>query len=175
MAVSEISPQRLAELCKERGKIDLIDVRTPKEYRQVHVEFAQNIPLSKLDPAAVAQSRAAPADEPIYLICHSGKRGQLACEQFQKAGFANVVNIAGGTQACVEAGLPAVHGKAAISIERQVRIVIGFFVLLGVALGWLVHPAFYAIPAFLGAGLIFSGIADFCGMAMLLARMPWNR
>ena len=79
------------------------------------------------------QARNGSADEPLYVICRSGGRGQQACEKFLKAGFSNVVNVEGGTMACVEAGLPVVRGKKAISLERQVRIAAGSLVLLGAA------------------------------------------
>ena len=95
MTVTAIKPQDLAELCKEGKKIDLIDVRTPVEYREVHVEIARNVPLDQLDPAALMQARNGNGNgnEPLYLICRSGSRGQQACEKFLKAGFSNVVNI----------------------------------------------------------------------------------
>ena len=174
MSVTAISPQRLAELCKA-GRIDLSDVRTPVEFREVHVEHARNVPLDRLDPAAVVQGRNGRRDEPLYVICRSGSRGRQACEKFLAAGFTNVVNVEGGTLACVEAGLPVVRGKKAISLERQVRIAAGSLVLLGVLLGWLVHPAFLGLSAFVGAGLVFAGLTDTCGMGMMLARMPWNQ
>jgi rhodanese-related sulfurtransferase len=174
MSVTTISPQRLAELC-ESGKIDLIDVRTPVEFREVHVEPARNVPLDRLDAAALVQGRHGGKDEPLYVICRSGGRGRQACEKLLAAGFPNVVNVEGGTLACVEAGLPVVRGKKAISLERQVRIAAGTLVLLGVLLGWLVHPALYGLSAFIGAGLVFAGVTDTCGMGMLLARMPWNQ
>jgi len=174
MSIAVIKPQELAELSKEGTKIDLIDVRTPVEYREVHVEIARNIPLDQLDPAALMQGRNGSTDKPLYLICQSGSRGQQACQRFIKAGFSNVVNVEGGTMACVEAGLPVVRGKKAISLERQVRIAAGSLVLLGAVLGWFVHPAFVGLSAFVGAGLIFSGVTDTCGMGMILARMPWN-
>ena len=175
MDTSTISPAQLAELCKSGKKIELIDVRTPVEFREVHVEIAQNTPLDQLDVAALMQTHNGSADEPLYVICRSGSRGRQACEKFLKAGFSNVVNVEGGTMACIEAGLPLVRGKKAVSLERQVRIAAGSLVLLGAALGWLVNPAFIALPAVVGAGLIFSGITDTCGMGMILARMPWNR
>ena len=125
--------------------------------------------------AALMQARNGSANEPLYVICRSGSRGQQACEKFLKAGFSNVVNIEGGTMACVEAGLPVVRGKKAISLERQVRIAAGSLVLLGAVLGWFVHPAFIGLSAFVGAGLVFAGITDTCGMGMILARMPWNQ
>jgi len=96
-------------------------------------------------------------------------------ERFQAAGFNNVVNIEGGTLACVEAGLSVVRGKKSISLERQVRIAAGLLVLSGAVLGWLVHPAFIGLSAFVGAGLVFAGVTDTCGMGLMLARMPWNR
>jgi rhodanese-related sulfurtransferase len=110
----------------------------------------------------------------LYLICRSGARGNQACEKFLKAGFANVVNVDGGTLACQDAGLPLVRGQKTISLERQVRIAAGSLVLLGIGLGWLVHPYLLGLSAFVGAGLVFAGVTDTCGMGMLLARMPWN-
>jgi hypothetical protein len=71
--------------------------------------------------------------------------------------------------------LPVVRGRKAISLERQVRIAAGLLVLLGVLLGWLVHPVLFGLSAFVGAGLVFAGVTDFCGMGLLLARMPWNQ
>jgi rhodanese-related sulfurtransferase len=175
MTVTTISPRELAELCKREGKSDLIDVRTPAEFREVHVEFARNVPLDRLDPAAELKLRGGSTEEPVYLICRSGSRGRQACEKFLAAGFTKVVNVEGGTLACVEAGLPIVRGKKTISLERQVRIAAGSLVLLGALLSWLVHPAFIGLSAFIGAGLVFAGLTDTCGMGMMLARMPWNR
>jgi len=174
MTINVIKPQHLSELCSNGKKIDLIDVRTPVEFREVHVEIARNVPLDRLDPAALMQARNGTADEPLYVICRSGSRGQQACEKFIKAGFSNVVNIEGGTLACIESGLPVVRGKKAISLERQVRIAAGSLVLLGAGLSF-VHPAFIGLSAFVGAGLVFAGITDTCGMGMILARMPWNQ
>jgi rhodanese-related sulfurtransferase len=175
MSVSTVTPQMLAELRKLNKQIDLIDVRTPVEYREVHVQFARNVPLDVLDPATVMRDRVGAESDPLYVVCRSGTRGGQACEMLLKAGHTNVVNVEGGTLACEQAGLPIVRGKKAISLERQVRIVAGSLVLLGAALGWLVHPAFVGLSAFVGGGLVFAGVTDTCGMGLLLARMPWNR
>ncbi len=174
MSVPTVTPRQLAELRAAGRPIDLIDVRTPVEYREVHVPFARNVPLDRLDPAAVGPGRAAPADEPLYVICRSGGRGRQACEKLAAAGLA-VCNVEGGTQAWADAGLPVVRGQTAVSLERQVRIAAGLLVLVGAALGWLVHPAFVGLAAFVGAGLVFAGATGACGMGLLLARMPWNR
>ncbi len=175
MTITAISPHELAELRRQGHRLDLIDVRTPLEFEEVHVEHARNAPLDQLDPAALMQARNGSSGQPLYVICRSGSRGRQACEKFHQAGFSEVVNVEGGTLACIEAGLPVVRGKKTISLERQVRIAAGLLVLLGAVLGGFVHPAFIALSAFVGAGLVFAGITDTCGMGMLLARMPWNR
>jgi hypothetical protein len=84
--------------------------------------------------------------------------------------------ITGGTNSCIQLGIPVNRTKTKmISIERQVRIGAGFLVLTGVALGYWVAPAFYLLSGFIGAGLMFAGITDWCGMGILLARAPWNK
>lgn len=174
MSISTISPAELAERCAG-GAIELIDVRTPVEFRSVHLSAARNLPLGELDPAALLRAREGAADQPLYVICQSGGRSRQACERFAQAGFTQVINVEGGTAACLAAGLPVVRGQQAISLERQVRIAAGSLVVLGALLGWLVHPAFVGLSAFVGAGLVFAGITDTCGMGLLLARMPWNQ
>ena len=174
MTIATIDPRAFAELGKDGRKFDLIDVRTPVEFREVHVEGARNVPLDRLDAAALLKERNGSASEPLYVICRSGSRGQQACEKFLQAGFSKAVNVEGGTLACVEAGLLVVRGKKTVSLERQVRIAAGAIVLFGAALSF-VHPAFLGLSAFVGAGLLFSGITDTCGMGLILARMPWNK
>lgn len=171
--IATISPDEFKELQQNGKDVELIDVRTPVEFREVHVAGARNVPLDSLDPNRVISERGE-EDTPLYVICRSGNRAKTACEKFVAAGFENVVNVEGGTQACVDAGLTVVRGKKAISLERQVRIAAGFLVLVGVGLSWF-HPAFLAISAFVGAGLMFAGITDTCGMGMMLAKMPWNQ
>ena len=170
-----ITAQQLSEKRRNGEPVELIDVRTPVEFREVHVQAARNVPLDRLDPEAVMQARNGARDKPLYVICQSGARGEKACAKFRQAGFENVVNVTGGTNACTQTDLPLVHGAKAISLERQVRIAAGSLVLAGVALGWQAHPAFYGLSAFVGAGLVFAGVTDTCGMGMLLARMPWNQ
>ncbi|MCZ2341945.1 MAG: rhodanese-like domain-containing protein [Bacteroidales bacterium] len=175
MTVPTIRPQALAELCQRGEKIDLIDVRTPVEYREVHSSYARNIPLTELQPTALLTERGSQSEAPLYFICKSGGRGRQACERFLAAGFTHVVNVEGGTTAWEAAGLPVRRGKKAMALERQVRIVAGLLVLLGTGLGLSVSPYFFGLAAFVGAGLIFAGLTDTCGMALLLARMPWNQ
>lgn len=175
MDVPTITPGELGALWRRGEAVDLIDVRTPVEYQEIHAEPARLVPLDGLDPEAVIKSNNGTGARPLYTICRSGSRGRQACERFHAAGFTIVINVEGGTLAWERAGLPVVRGKRAISLERQVRIAAGSLVMLGTALGALVHPAFLGISAFVGAGLVFAGITDTCSMGVLLARMPWNQ
>lgn len=172
---STISVDQLAAL-DDKGRLDLVDVRTPMEFQQVHAVEAGNIPLDKLDPHAVMKDRSDATDRPLYVICKSGARGGKAQQKFFDAGFTNVVNVEGGTEAWVAAGLPVVRGKKVMSLERQVRIAAGFIVLAGAGAAMGTGNVYFAgIPAFVGAGLMFAGITDSCGMGMLIAKMPWNQ
>ena len=173
--VKTISAQEYGNLCRSGATPDLLDVRTPAEFGEVHVVGARNVPLDRLDPAAVQSSRNGSSDQPLYVICRSGSRARQACEKFIAAGIANVVNIEGGTMACEAAGLPVVRGRKVISLERQVRICAGAMALAGALLGYFVDPRWFGLSAFVGAGLIFAGVTDTCGMAMMLGRMPWNQ
>jgi rhodanese-related sulfurtransferase len=175
VSISTISPLDLSARHRDGPEMELIDVRTPVEYREVHAKGARNIPLDQLDPAVVMHARCGAADSPLYVLCRSGGRGAQACEKFLQAGYSNVVNVAGGTQAWEASGLPVVRDRKVISLERQVRIAAGLLVVLGALLSWLVHPAFVLLSAFVGAGLVFAGVTNTCGMGLLLARMPWNK
>ena len=173
--VATISPGSFADLRRRGEGVTLIDVRTPAEYDEVHVEGARNIPLDRLDPRAIAAEHAGKAG-PLYFVCKSGGRSQKACEQMIAAGISDVVSVAGGTAACEAAGIGVARsGRKVMSLERQVRICAGGLVVLGAVLGHFVNPAWHALSAFIGAGLVFAGVTDTCGMAMMLAKMPWNQ
>ncbi len=115
------------------------------------------------------------AADPLYVICKSGGRGAKACEPLIEAGITDVVNVEGGTTACVDAGVPVVRGKKTISLERQVRIAAGSLVLLGVI------GSYFGVSLDLGFRPLSArdwysrASPTTCGMGMLLARMPWNK
>jgi rhodanese-related sulfurtransferase len=173
--VATITPRELAARLAAEPGIELWDVRTPVEYQEVHVKGTKNRPLSDLDAAAARAAGVGTEQRPLYVVCRSGSRGKQACELLERAGVTNVINVEGGTLACAEAGLAVVRGRAMISLERQVRIAAGSLVLVGVGLGWFLAPYWLGLAAFVGAGLVFAGVTDTCGMGLLLARMPWNR
>ena len=173
--MNNITPQQLNELFAKGENPELIDVRAPFEYQEVHAEFAKNVPLDQLDPEQVAANRNGSSGQPLYVICQGGNRSAKACEKFIAAGHQEVVNVQGGTKAWEAAGLPVKRGKKVMSLERQVRIAAGFLILVGAVLGFQVHQGFYGICAFVGAGLMFAGITDTCAMGMMIAKMPWNK
>jgi len=167
-------PEALEKIKNEHAQ--LIDVRTPAEYRAVHAVGAQNHELSMLNPSYINERiLAGKPDKPVLLLCKSGHRASLAAQQFQALGCQNVFVVDGGTDLWEEQGLPVERGTAAISLERQVRITAGTLVFLGTLLAVFVHGYFLIIPGFVGAGLVFAGLTDTCAMGLLLARMPWNR
>lgn len=172
MSVAVISPKGLLDRIQAGESVEMIDVRTPAEFQEVHLTVAKNIPLDRLDCPALLAGRSS---GPLYVICRSGSRGRQACEKLVAAGGQNIVNVEGGTLACVDAGLPVVRGRKVMSLERQVRIAAGFLVLSGAVLSVVHHPWWIGLSGFVGAGLMFAGITDTCGMAMVLARMPWNQ
>lgn len=173
MSLTHSSPAEAAAAVAA-GKGVLLDVRTPGEFREVHAEGALLVSLDVLD-SAKAEAARGESSRLLYVLCGSGIRAVRAAEILRRAGLDNIHVVEGGTNAWVAAGLPVVRGRKTISIERQVRIGAGLLVLTGVLLGHFTHPYFYLISGFVGSGLIFAGVTDICGMAIVLARAPWNR
>lgn len=151
----------------------LLDVRTPLEHREVHLDGARLMPLDELDAATFTREEG--KDREVVVICRSGGRATKAAERLAAAGMERVHVLEGGTLAWLAAGLPATHGPKGLSLERQVRIAAGSLVLAGLVLGTWIHPGFYGLSAFVGAGLVFAGLTDWCGMGLLLAKAPWNK
>ncbi len=175
--VATISPSTLSDLIRRGEGVVLIDVRTPAEFGEVHVEIARNVPLDRLDTKDFAETSG---KGPVYFICKSGGRSHKACEKMIAAGITNVVSIEGGTAACEANGVAVVRGRKSMSLERQVRVCAGSLVAIGVAVGGfssdpLWHSVGLGLAGFIGCGLVFAGITDTCGMGMLIAKMPWNQ
>lgn len=166
-AIGNISPTQL----QTPGTL-LLDVRTPAEFEEAHIEGAILHPLSELSPGEVkAMSEGKSA---CVVICRSGNRARQAAEKLVAQGIRNLQVLEGGVLAWEAAGLPLNRGAKMMSLERQVRIAAGALVFTGAVLGFFVSPAWIGLCAFVGAGLVFAGITDTCGMGMLIARMPWN-
>lgn len=170
--LTPLSPNRVAELLRE-GRAVLFDIREPDEYARRHVKGAQSRPMSALD----AQPLQVPAGKAAVFTCRSGMRTAANCGRLiAGVGGGEAYVLDGGVDAWAAAGLPLQEDATApLELMRQVQIAAGALVLVGVALGLLVHPAFFGLSAFVGAGLTLAGATGFCGMARLLKVMPWNR
>lgn len=176
MSHTAITAAELSRALAASPALTVLDVRSPAEFAQVHAVPARNLALGDLSSVSLASAGHTDPDAPVYLLCQSGRRAEAAADKLTSLGFKQPVVVTGGTEAWLAAGLPAVHGtKKAVSIERQVRIAAGSIVLSGVLLSHFANPNFVWLSGFVGAGLVFAGITDFCGMGILLAKAPWNR
>lgn len=156
----------------------LLDVRSPAEYRAGHIRGALSLPLDELDAAELVQRVGVPGignDVPLYLTCQSGVRAQQAAEKLYDAGHRDLMLLQGGTEGWRKEGLPMRGSGSALSLEQQVQIAIGALLILKVVFGFTVHELFFVLGALIGAGLITAGLTRWCGLARLIARMPWNR
>ncbi len=167
-----VSAAEAARFVEAGGAVSVIDVRTDAEFAGEHIHGSHHIRVDQV-AARVDEVRAVPA--PRLLLCQSGRRATLAKKTLEALHVAGLSVVEGGIGAYVAAGGGAVKDKAVISLERQVRIAAGSLVLLGVLAGAFIQPAFLILSGFVGAGLIFAGVTDWCGMGLLIARMPWNR
>ena len=166
-----ISPARTAELMRQ-GAV-LIDIREADEFARERIPGARHHALSRIDKETPVHA----GDAVLVFHCRSGARtrGNAARLAAASSGCETYI-LDGGLDAWKKAGLPVTLDRSQpIDIMRQVQIGAGSLVLIGVILGALVAPGFYAISAFVGAGLLVAGTTGFCGMARLLAVMPWNR
>lgn len=156
----------------DKGEVVLVDVREPSEHAGERILGARLVPLSGFNPTQLPQEPG----KKVVLHCLSGTRSAEAGRKLLEAGFARVYNLKGGLDAWKGAGYATEYNpNAPISIQRQVQIIAGTLVLLGTVLGAAASPWFLVISGFVGAGLMFAGITNTCGMAMLLAKLPYNR
>ncbi|WP_309643180.1 rhodanese family protein [Phenylobacterium sp.] len=166
-----LAPDKVADLLR-RGRALLIDIREPDEFARRHIQGAQSRPLSSFDAARLA----ARPDQTVIFACKSGMRTAANCERLVAGLDRDAFLLEGGVDAWAAAGLPVQEDrKAPLEIMRQVQIGAGSLVLLGVALGYLAHPAFFGLSGAVGAGLLMAGATGFCGLARVLSLAPWNR
>jgi rhodanese-related sulfurtransferase len=174
--MKSITPRQLHDRLQQGERLHLLDVRTPAEHAEIYVPGVRLAPLDRLNAAQLASENGFTKDQPLYIFCRSGNRAKQAAEKLEKCGYKQCHVVEGGTLAWAEAGLPVNRGASkVISLERQVRIAAGAIVFTGVLLSHFVNPAFIWLSGFIGAGLVFAGITDWCGMGMLIAKLPWNQ
>ncbi len=154
------------------GEAIILDVRTAGEYQGERIEGTSNIPLDDIK----RHIDTLKGYKHVYVHCASGNRSSQACQRLDTLGLDNIVNVEGGINAWKQAGFPVYRStRATLPIQQQVHVAAGSLVLTGVVLGTVVNPAFYAVSAFVGAGLTYAGLSGTCMMGLLLARMPWNQ
>lgn len=167
MTMTSVTPAEAQRLIQNGAK--LIDIRDPDEYAREHIPVATNVPLATLD-------RLDTGDCAVVFHCRSGARTQANAARLTAAAGGPCYVVEGGIDAWRRAGLDMVADRRQpLELMRQVQLAAGGLVLLGVALGFLAGPGFFALSAFVGAGLMFAGATGWCGMALLLRAMPWNR
>lgn len=150
------------------GEAVLVDVREPGEFASEHIAGAQLLPLGGVR----GESVPATVGRRLVVYCRSGRRGGQACSQLGGV----VYNLDGGIEAWLAAGLPVERGaRRLLALDRQVQLAIGSVVLLSTLLGYGLHPAFLLLAGLFGAGLMLAGLTGFCGLALVMAKAPWNR
>ena len=155
----------------------ILDVRERDEFEAEHVEHSINVPLSHFASVAPGVLHTI-QQQNVFILWRSGNRAKLALDQLSQLGYSDKVSASvydGGILEWKRQGNPTVvKRKNHLPIMRQVQLVAGLAVLLTTILGAFVNPWFLAVSGFFGAGLTVAGATGFCGMAILLAKMPWN-
>lgn len=178
MILKTLPPAQLTECCTDSN---LLDVRTLLEHHHCKLALPHlHMPLDQIDPESLTQTNPQLGREKtLYLLCRSGKRAEKAALKLRTAGLHNLCVIAGGLEACEQAGQAVVKtvptASGPISLERQVRIAAGGFIIIGSLAALLWNTQFAALPLFVGCGLVFAGVTNRCGLALLLTKMPWNK
>ncbi|MBF0492151.1 MAG: rhodanese-like domain-containing protein [Deltaproteobacteria bacterium] len=157
---------------KQKDSCTILDVRNPDEFSACHLPGAINLPLDSIEKGLLS---IIPRDKTLYLICQSGVRSERARKILEGQGFSNTLCIEGGISECSKVPGAVVKISSRLPLMRQVQIAAGSLVVLGILLSKIVHPAFLFLSLFVGTGLVFAGVSGFCGMAILLEKMPWNR
>lgn len=150
----------------------LIDIREPDEFAREHVAGAVHAPLSAFDQVPLKL----PDGRDVIYTCRTGNRTGVNCARLAARVPGEAFVLEGGLDAWKAQGLPTrTDASRPIELMRQVQMTAGGLILIGGALAVLVHPAFWGLAAFVGAGLFVAGATGFCGMARVLAWAPWNR
>lgn len=164
--------QQILQAEKANPTVAFINVCTKDEYRAKHIEGVRNVPLDQL----ASRLHELADKKTIYVHCRSGNRSKRAIEEMERLGVqAQLVDVEGGIMAWESVGLQTKSLSSVLPMTQQVFVAAGSLILLGVLLVFAVSPAFIVIPGFIGMGLLFSGLTGWCGMAMVLSKMPWNK
>ena len=170
MTLKTITPLE-AKAWLDRNEAVLLDVREAAEYKATHIPGSHWIPLGQISAARLPRGH----HKKILIHCQVGKRGEKACTTLMaEQSDLDVYNIEGGLNAWAAAGLPMQTGTV-LPLNRQVQVAVGLLLVLFTVAGFGVHPVFHILAGLMGLGLINAGVTGWCGMATVLAKMPWNR
>ncbi len=179
MSVQTITACEFAKKLDKKDQLFVVDLRTSAEVASECLANCLHLPVQEITAEklkAKMQDNDLAANTPVYLLCQSGKRANMAVEKLADCNDLSLVILEGGLNAIKAQGTPLQPDTShVISLERQVRIAAGALIVLGIVLGFTQNSGFYLLSAFVGAGLVVAGITDKCGMAMILKRMPWNQ
>lgn len=171
-ALEMISPKHAFEQVSKDPKVKFLDVRSPLEYNEIHIKDSINIPMDMISSKVKELSQS---DETYIVLCHTGNRSPMAADMLLQSGMRSVKVMEGGMLRWEKEKLSTIKGESAISLERQVRVIAGSLMLLGIILAWLAHPAFIFISVWVACGLVFAGLTNNCLMGILLMKLPYNR
>src|SRR6185369_11416009 len=136
----------------------LVDVRSPNEFKTGHLAGAVNIPLDELE-SRVADLNT---NQPLIMICQAGVRAEMASKLLGNCRD-DIRVLQGGVNAWRQSGQELVMSvRTRWSLERQVRLCGGIIVLAGVGLGLTVDALWFGLAAVVGLGLTLAGMTDFC-------------
>ncbi len=169
--IKQLSAEQFRQ-CQRDGGHCIVDVRNTDAFN-AGSEAQVCWPVSEINGASVARfvrEQNLTPDQTIILLCASGKRAQMAADKLSTLIPNPVAVVQGGHGALRITGM-----KPVMSIERQVRIAAGLLVVLGSLAALLFNPLAVLICLLVGAGLMVAGITDWCGMGLLMMKMPWNR
>jgi rhodanese-related sulfurtransferase len=155
----------------------LIDVREPAEFNNQHIDGANLAPLSKITINDLDKYNKNNEGKKIVIYCGKGGRGNSACEKLKAdANNIELYNLEGGITAWIASGGEVTKKSGFfLPLDRQVQLTIGLCVFLASLASIFINTNFAYLTAFFGAGLIFAGLTGFCGLALLMAKMPWNK
>lgn len=172
-AVTALAPEALQSWIKEHQDLVVIDVRSAAEFESLHIRGSYNVPLPLL--AEHTDELAARLGSRVVLVCQSGVRAEQARQRLAKAGIETAYVLTGGAPGYAAAGGDVVKGKDRWDLERQVRLVAGSLVVMGLAGGKFVSPRIRTLAGVIGAGLTFSAATNTCAMGKAISAMPWNK
>ena len=171
-ALEMISPKEAQKIISKDPKFKLLDVRSALEFSETHINGSINIPIDALFSKAQSLAKE---DQGYIVFCRTGNRSPMAADMLVQAGASPVKVMSGGVERWKKEKLPIIKGVGGVSLERQIRLIAGSLVLLGLILGCLVNWKFIFMSVFVACGLIFAGITDSCLMGVLLMKLPYNK